>query len=101
MRFAFSLRENIDEKTSSCKQKNARRPADLRPDAGCHLAEMGNRGIMRKCSAFSNPHRPYDWLGIFGCDSPIRLSGWRVAGWPSPVFPLPSHLWKGRAGRDN
>ena len=83
MRFAFSLRENIDEKTSSCKQKNARRPADPRPCAGCHLTEMGNQGIMRKRSAFSNSdigrtqgHRPYDWLGIFGCDSSIRLSRW-------------------------
>ena len=38
---------------------------------------------MRKRVAFSNPdigrtqgHRPYDWLGIFGCDSSIRLSRW-------------------------
>ena len=38
---------------------------------------------MRKRATFSDPdigraqgHRPYDWLGIFGCDSPIRLSRW-------------------------
>ena len=104
MRFAFSLRENIDEKTSSCKQKNERRPADPRPCAGCHLTEMGNQGIMRKRVAFSNPdigraqgHRPYvSILASYRLPLPSSLFVLFVlfvAKLPSPVSPV-----KGRGG---